>query len=328
MRLEIGRTSPGGAGLMGDNNLRAHKLGWIGTGRMGFRLAERLLAAGCDLAIYNRTRSKAEPLIDLGGKLVDSPGDLADRDIVFSIVRGDDDFREVMLGPEGLLAQEGAAPQVLIDSTTISAGVSSEVRTAGEKCGTSLLAAPVSGNPEVVKSGKLTLVVSGPEDAYQSARPYLDIMGAANTYVGDADAARLAKICHNLMLGVVSQCLAEITVLAQKGGLRRSDFLEFLNNSVMGSTFTRYKTPAFVNLDYTPTFTPVLLRKDFDLGLKAARELDVPMPLAATVHELVQSLIGRGFTEEDFAMLLEQQADASGIKLESENLVVSDGLED
>jgi len=313
---------------MGDNNLRAHKLGWIGTGRMGFRLAERLLTAGCDLAIYNRTRSKAEPLIDVGGKLVDSPGDLADRDIVFSIVRGDDDFREVMLGPEGLLAQEGAAPQVLVDSTTISAGVSAEVRTAGEKCGTSLLAAPVSGNPEVVKSGKLTLVVSGPEEAYRSARPYLDIMGAANTYVGDADAARLAKICHNLMLGVVSQCLAEITVLAQKGGLRRSDFLEFLNNSVMGSTFTRYKTPAFVNLDYTPTFTPVLLRKDFDLGLKAARELDVPMPLAATVHELVQSLIGRGFTEEDFAMLLEQQADASGLKLESENLAVSDGLED
>ncbi|MDQ4058117.1 MAG: NAD(P)-dependent oxidoreductase [Actinomycetota bacterium] len=312
---------------MGDN-LRAHKLGWIGTGRMGFRLAERLLGAGCDLAIFNRTRSKAEPLVDLGGKLVDSPGDLADRDIVFSIVRGDEDFREVTLGPDGLLAQEGASPQVLIDSTTISAGVSAEVRAAGEKCGTRLLAAPVSGNPEVVKSGKLTLVVSGPEEAYESARPYLDILGAANTYVGDADAARLAKICHNLMLGVVAQSLAEITVLAQKGGLRRSDFLEFLNNSVMGSTFTRYKTPAFVNLDYHPTFTPVLLRKDFDLGLKAARELDVPMPLAAIVHELIQSLIGRGFTDEDFAMLLEQQADASGIELESENLDVSDGLED
>jgi len=313
---------------MGDNNLRAHKLGWIGTGRMGFRLAERLLEAGCDLAIYNRTRSKAEPLVDKGGKLVDSPGELADRDIVFSIVGGDDDFREVMLGPAGLLALEGAAPQILVDSTTISAGVSAEVRTAGEKCGTRMLAAPVSGNPEVVKAGKLTLVVSGPEEAYESARPYLDILGAANTYVGDADAARLAKICHNLMLGVVAQCLAEITVLAQKGGLRRSAFLEFLNSSVMGSTFTRYKTPAFVNLDYHPTFTPILLRKDFDLGLKAARELDVPMPLAATVHELVQSLIGRGFTEEDFAMLLEQQANASGLELEPENLVVSDGLED
>jgi 3-hydroxyisobutyrate dehydrogenase len=313
---------------MGDNNLRADKLGWIGTGRMGFRLAERLLQAGCDLAIYNRTRSKAEPLVDKGGKLVDSPGELADRDIVFSIVGGDDDFREVMLGPAGLLAQEGAAPQILVDSTTISAGVSAEVRTAGEKCGTRMLAAPVSGNPEVVKAGKLTLVVSGPEEAYESARPYLDILGAANTYVGDADAARLAKLCHNLMLGVVAQCLAEITVLAQKGGLRRSAFLEFLNNSVMGSTFTRYKTPAFVNLDYHPTFTPILLRKDFDLGLKAARELDVPMPLAATVHELIQSLIGRGFTEEDFAMLLEQQANASGLELEPENLVVSDGLED
>ena len=106
------------------------------------------------------------------------------------------------------------------------------------------------------------------------------------TYVGEGDAARLAKICHNLMLGVVTQSLAEITVLAEKGGMSRAAFLEFLNDSVMGSTFTRYKSPAYVHLDYTPTFTPVLLRKDFDLGLAAARELDVPMPLAAATAQL------------------------------------------
>jgi len=313
---------------MAEANLRAQKLGWIGVGRMGFRLAERLLEAGCDLAVYNRTRSKAEPLVAKGARLVDSPADLADRDIVFTIVSADDDFREVTLGDGGVLAQEGSVPKILVDSTTISAGMSAEVRAAADKVGTMLLAAPVSGNPQVVAAGKLTLVVSGPAEAFETARPYMDLFGAGSTYVGDADAARLAKICHNLMLGIVTQCMAEITVLAEKGGLERSAFLEFLNRSVMGSVFTRYKTPAFVNLDYHPTFTPVLLRKDFDLGLKAARELDVPMPLAALTHEIVQSLIGHGHVAEDFAMLLEQQAAASGLKLVSENADVSDGLTD
>jgi 3-hydroxyisobutyrate dehydrogenase len=313
---------------MSRRTRESYKLGWIGTGRMGLRLAQRLLDAGCDLAAYNRTRSKAEPLAEQGGKLVDSPGELADRDIVFSMVAGDDDFRSVTVGPEGVLAQPGVAPQILIDSTTISTQVSAEVRVAAQAVGTKLLAAPVSGNPKVVEAGKLSLVVSGPEDAWVMAKPYLDLLGARCTYVGDGDAARLAKLCHNLMLGVVTQSLAEITVLAEKAGLRRSAFLEFLNGSVMGSVFTRYKTPAFVNLDYHPTFTPVLLRKDFDLGLKAARELDVPMPVAALVHEIVQSAIGHGSTDEDFAVMLEYQARASGLELEPENVEVSDGLEE
>jgi 3-hydroxyisobutyrate dehydrogenase-like beta-hydroxyacid dehydrogenase len=233
----------------------------------------------------------------------------------------------VTIGPEGVLAQGGAAPQILIDLTTISSNVSAEVRAAGEAVGTKLLAGPVSGNPKVVESGRLSLVVSGPGDAWEVARPYVDLLGEKSTYVGDGDAARLAKICHNLMLGVVTQSMAEITVLAEKAGLKRSAFLEFLNSSVMGSVFSRYKTPAFVNLDYHATFTTVLLRKDFDLGLKAARELDVPMPLAALVHEIVQSLIGNGWTNEDFAIMLEHQARSSGLHLEPENIEVSDGLD-
>src|SRR5690606_8985020 len=130
------------------------------------------------------------------------------------------------------------------------------------------LAAPVSGNPKVVKSGKLTSVVSGPEEAWKTARPDIELFGRKATYVGEGDTARLVKICHNLMLGVVTQSMAEITLLAEAAGVSRYDFLEFLNDSVMGSTFTRYKTPAFVNLDYKPTFTWHLLRKDFELGLQ------------------------------------------------------------
>jgi 3-hydroxyisobutyrate dehydrogenase-like beta-hydroxyacid dehydrogenase len=120
--------------------------------------------------------------------------------------------------------------------------------------------------------------------------------------------------------------MAEITVLAEKGGMSRAAFLEFLNESVMGSTFTRYKSPAYVHLDYTPTFTPVLLRKDFDLGLAAARELDVPMPVAAVTAQLVQATVSAGRVDEDFAVLLDQQAAASGLELAPEDTPVDDGL--
>jgi 3-hydroxyisobutyrate dehydrogenase len=146
------------------------------------------------------------------------------------------------------------------------------------------------------------------------------------TYVGDGERARLVKICHNLMLGVVSQCMAEVTVLAEKGGVSRADFLAFLNDSVMGSTFTRYKTPAFVNLDFKPTFTPALLLKDFHLGAEAAREHGVPMPVAAATQEIVQAMLGHGYDDVDFAALLELEARAAGHELRSEDVPVSDGL--
>jgi 3-hydroxyisobutyrate dehydrogenase-like beta-hydroxyacid dehydrogenase len=128
------------------------------------------------------------------------------------------------------------------------------------------------------------------------------------------------------MLGVVTQNLAEITVLAEKGGMSRAAFLEFLNKSVMGSVFTTYKSPAFVHLDYTPTFTPVLLRKDFDLGFAAAHELDVPMPVAAAAAAAVQGTVSSGRVDEDFAILLDQQAMLSGLTLKPEDAFVDDGL--
>jgi 3-hydroxyisobutyrate dehydrogenase-like beta-hydroxyacid dehydrogenase len=305
-----------------DNGRR---LGWVGAGRMGHALAARLLAAGHDVAVWNRTRAKAESLADAGATLVDAPAQLADRDIVFTMVAGPEDFKEVVLGPEGILA--GGQPSVIVDLTTVSPEASAEVRDEAARRGTALLAAPVSGNPKVVKAGRVTLVVSGPREAYDEVEPLLSLLGAGVTYVGDGERARLAKICHNLMLGVVAQCMAEIVVLAEKGGMSRNDFLEFLNGSVMGSMFTRYKTPAYVNLDFTPTFTPLLLRKDFDLGMQAARELDVPMPVAAAAQQTVQALIGSGHTEEDFAALLEQQARASGLELVSENADIDEGLE-
>ena len=298
------------------------KLGWIGTGRMGYEMAARLAKGGCDIALWNRTRAKAEPLAKYGAKVVDALPELASRDIVFCMVSTWEDVKEVM---QKLLAGS-RKPKMVIERSSISLEGSAELRKMLQERGIQYLAAPVSGNAKVIKAGKLTFVVSGPQPAYEVARPYLDMMGVGSSYVGEGELSRIVKICHNVMLGVVTQSLCEITILAQKAGVPRHAFLDFLNKSVMGSMFSRYKAPALVNLDFHVTFTPQLLRKDMDLGLDAGRRFEVPMPLAALTRDLIQQMIGHGMTEQDFSTLLLMQARASGIELKPENVAVNDGL--
>ena len=296
------------------------RVGWIGAGRMGAAMASRLATAGEDVTVWNRTRAKAEALTEVGCAVADTIADLRGLDVVFTMVSTPADLEQVLVGEGGLLADPDHVPGVVVDCSTVSTESSAAMRAACAERGVAFLASPVSGNGKVVQAGRLSLVVSGPEETYERVAPLLDHLGKGATYVGEGDVARLAKICHNLMLGVVTQCLAEITVLAEKGGMPRAAFLEFLNNSVMGSVFTRYKSPAFVNLDFTPTFTPILLRKDFDLGFAAAHELDVPMPVAAATAAAVQASVSSGRVDEDFAILLELQAQNSGITLKPENV--------
>jgi 3-hydroxyisobutyrate dehydrogenase-like beta-hydroxyacid dehydrogenase len=300
-------------------------IGWIGTGRMGYAMAKRLLEAGCDVAVYNRTRAKAEPLQEHGATIVESPAELGSRDIIFTMVSGPADLKEVIAGENGVLSGT-ATPSMLVDCSSVSEDGSNEVRSILAERGAMMLSAPVSGNAKVVAAGRLTLVASGPEDAFAVAEPYLEAIGEGVTYVGEGELARMVKICHNVLLGVVTQCLAEITILAEKGGVPRHALLDFINHSVMGSTFTMYKSPAFVNLDWTPTFTPMLLRKDMDLGLAAGEKLGVPMEVAQATRDLVQRSIDAGHIDCDFGILLEEQAKASGMELVSENKKVNDGL--
>ncbi len=313
---------------MTDIDLNRHTIGWIGAGRMGYPMAERLARAGCDIAVYNRTRSKAEPLAAAGAVIADSPADLAGRDIVMTMVATSDDLLEVISGPNGVLSGSGGPPKIFIDCTSISQEASARVRGDLAKVGAAFLAAPVSGNGKVVKAGKLSIVASGPRETYDEVVGYLECLGRGVSYVGEGELARFCKICHNVFLGVVIQSLIEITVLAEKAGVPRHAMLDFINTSVMGSMFTRYKTPALVKLDYTTTFTPHLLRKDMDLGLAAGREFEVPMPVASTTREIIQTLIGNGFVDTDFAALLELQARASGVELKPEDVDVGTGLED
>jgi 3-hydroxyisobutyrate dehydrogenase len=313
-----------------------HRIGWIGMGRMGYPMAERLVKGGYDVSVWNRTRSKAEPLTKVGGKVVDHLSDLKDVDVLFSIVSTGKDLDQVYFGKNSVTGHGGKVPKIFVDCSTIAVEDSATIRDRLKQLGADFVAAPVSGNAKVIKAGKLSAVISGNEAAAKTVTPMLEVIAPQGvSYVGDGELARICKIAHNVMLGVVIENLIEITLLANKMGVPRHAFLAFMNNGVMGSMFTRYKTPALVNLDWTTTFTPELLRKDLDLGLALGREWDVPMPVTAATREVLQSHFGAAtlksnpdeYLQKDFAALMETMALASGMKLESENKNVPTGLE-
>jgi 3-hydroxyisobutyrate dehydrogenase len=319
--------------VMSNNSV---KIGWIGAGRMGTPMAERLLKAGHGVAVWNRTRAKAEPLAAKGATIVDKLSDLASCDVVFSIVSTGKDLEEVYLGKNGVASGGAKLPKVFVDCSTISVEASAAIRRQLKERGADYVAAPVSGNAKVIKAGKLSAILSGPEAACKTVMPLMEAIAPRGVALaGEGELARVCKIAHNVMLGVVIENLIEITLLTNKMGVPRHAFLAFLNNSVMGSMFSAYKSPALVNLDWTTTFTPELLRKDLDLGLELGREMDVPMPVTAATREVLQGHFGAAmlqknpeeYIQKDFAALAETMALAAGMKLEPENKNVPTGLE-
>lgn len=205
--------------------------------------------------------------------------DLADRDIVFATLSASPVFVDVLTRTEGGLLAGRTAPSLVVDASTVSLEASATVRRAGAARGTALLAAPVSGNAKVASAGRLAVVVSGPRAAYDLAASYLAQLAQSVTYVGEGDRARLVRICHDLVLGVVTQVLAETSVLAEETGISRADYRTFLNDSVMGSVFSRYKTPVLVNLDLTPTFTGTCSARTSSSGSTRLASTGSPCPL-------------------------------------------------
>ena len=303
-----------------------NKIGWIGLGRMGEAMVKKLIAAGHGVQVWNRTRAKALPLADSGATIVDSKLDLAVCDVVFTMVSTTDDLRAVLFG-EGGLTTGAERPRMVVDSSSISQEGSADIRSQLEALSITYLCAPVSGNAKVAKAGKLLIVASGPKAAYATVEPLLQAMGRKVMWVGEGELARVWKIAHNTMFGVVIQSLCEITVLAEKAGIPRHVFLQSINDSVLGSMYTRYKSPVLTNLTFEQvTFTPKLLLKDMDLGLAAAKAHGVAMPSAAATRESVSRLVGHGHDDVDFAVLLVEMAADAGLALVSENVIVDDGL--
>jgi 3-hydroxyisobutyrate dehydrogenase-like beta-hydroxyacid dehydrogenase len=306
-------------------------IGWLGTGRMGAAMAARLIDAGEDVTVWNRTPSKTGPLVARGARAVERITDLCGCDVVFVMVSTPGDLEEVVCGEHGLLSAggdgadlggAGRGPGVIVDCSTVSAEASARVRAAVNAAGAGFLAAPVSGNPHVVAEGGCCIVASGPVEVFQQVRPDLEAIAKVAVHAGEEEQSRLVKLCHNLYLGMMVQALAEVTSLAEKGGTDRAAFLEFLGGTVVASDWVRKRTDALVRRDWTPTFTTELLRKDFDLGLDAARSLEVPMPVGALVYQLIQSAIGTGLRHEDFLSLYELQA--AGAALPADHTLPTD----
>jgi len=302
------------------------KIGWIGLGRMGEAMVKRLLQAGYEVEVWNRTSNKAEPLAKYGAVVVNNVLDLAGCETVITMVSTTKDLKQVLFGPGGLVTTS-TKPKMVVDSSSISQEGSAEVRKELEALGIGYLCAPVSGNAKVAKAGLLLVVSSGPRDLYKIAEPYFQAMAKKCMWIGEGELARVWKIAHNTMFGVVIQNLCEITVLAEKAGIPRHLFLESINDSVLGSMYTRYKTPVLTNLNFEQvTFTPELLLKDMDLGMAAAKAHGVVMPSAAATRESIARMVGRGYGDIDFSALLIEVAKDSGLELTSENKIIPDGL--
>jgi 3-hydroxyisobutyrate dehydrogenase len=302
------------------------RIGWIGLGRMGEAMVTKLLKAGHGVEVWNRTASKAAHLADYGARIASNRIDLAACDLVFTMVSTTDDLKEVLFGPGGLVTGD-SRPQLVVDSSSISQEGSAEIRARLEDMGVAYLCTPVSGNAKVAKAGKLLVVASGPKKHYDMAEPYLQAMARKTMWVGEGELARIWKIAHNTMFGVVIQNLCEITVLAEKAGIPRNVFLESINDSVLGSMYTRYKTPVLSNLNFEQvTFTPKLLLKDMDLGMGAAKAYGVAMPAAAATRESIARMVGHGHDNVDFAILLQETANDAGLEIRPLNLQIPDGL--
>jgi len=314
------------------------KIGWVGIGRMGLPMVNRLLDANYPLTVWNRTREKAAPLAQRGVTIVDKIADLRDADVVFTMLSTGKDLLAVCFDEDALAPRSASRrPAIIVDCSTIGFEESRDIRAKLAEVGVEYLAAPVSGNPKCVLTGRLSSVVSGSADAFEKVKPMIETYAASGvSYVGEGELARICKVAHNVLLGATLANLIEVTLMAQKAGVPRHAFLKFINSSVMGSVFSRYKSPALVNLDWTTTLTPDLMLKDLDLGLESARKLAVAAPITAAAREVFQAHIGASsvtpgaekLLKADFAALFETSARAAGLIPEPENVAVPSGLED
>jgi 3-hydroxyisobutyrate dehydrogenase-like beta-hydroxyacid dehydrogenase len=289
-----------------------HDIGWLGTGRMGTAMAARLISDGAAVTVWNRTASKTAPLIELGATRADTLSDLGHCDIVFTTVTSSPDLLAVTLGPKGLLRAQ-PSPRIVVDCSTVSAEASAEIRAEAANRDIAFLSAPISGQPDMIAEGHASIIASGPAQAFDAVRQYLQAIAPQVTYCGGGEEARLVKLGHNLLLGMITQALAEVTTLAEKGGVAPSAFLDFIDGSVLGSTFIRHKGQAIRTRNYAPTLTTADLRKDFDLGIAAARQLEVPMPVAAITYQLIQTAIGHGYGKSDYVTLYELASGAAAL---------------
>ena len=292
------------------------RVGFVGMGNMGSRMAARLIAAGHDVTVYNRTREKTAPLAEKGAKVAATPAEAAvGMDVVFTNVADGPALKAVCLGQDGVLKAK-PAPKLLIDMGTVSPAESAEIAAAAEPLGVGYLRAPVSGSTVLTEQGKLTIFASGDEAVYDAAEPYLAILGETRYYVGTGENARYLKLVINMMVSTQVQILAEGVVLGEKAGLDWNKMIEVVSNSVVGSPLVKYKSGPLAARNFSPAFKLKLMIKDLDLALAAAKEAGVDLPITRRVREFYGQAAEAGLAEKDFSAVTLELERMAGIKNE------------
>jgi 3-hydroxyisobutyrate dehydrogenase-like beta-hydroxyacid dehydrogenase len=276
------------------------KYALVGLGKMGGPLADRILAAGFPLAVYNRTRDRTAPFAAHGATVLDSPAEALQRaDVCITMLPDDAALEEVA----GEILRGAESGTTLIDMSTISVSASERVAAEAERSGVSYVRSPVSGNPGVVVSGNLTLIVSGTEEVVARVRPLLEALGSKLLYVGEGERARMAKLVLQILVGGTAELLGEALVFGEAGGIERERLADVINASVLGSTFIGYKLEPALRDDYSATFTTMMMIKDIELVLERAQETGVTLPFTQELRELLEETAQGGYADADFMAL-------------------------
>jgi len=291
-------------------------LGFVGLGVMGSRMVKRLLDAGHSVTGYNRTKTKAQWLLDLGMKWADTPRAVAEKtEIVFSMVANTSALRAVTSGANGILV--GLRPgQIYVDMSTVSPGAIRELSQQVEAKGARMLDAPVSGSVSTLEEGKLSFMIAGDRKAVERVEPILKDIGPKVTYVGRSSLAVSMKVATNLSLAVQMLAFSEGVLLAEKSGIARETAVEVLLNSVIASPMVKYRGPFVLKMPDEAWFDVNMMQKDLLLALEMGRDLDVPLPTTAITNEMLTAARGLGLEKQDFAVLFTVLARLAGIKWE------------
>jgi 3-hydroxyisobutyrate dehydrogenase-like beta-hydroxyacid dehydrogenase len=292
---------------------KTSRIGWIGVGKMGLPMVVLAKQAGFDVTAYDRSQDRlalasAQGLTSAASANAAASG----KDIVFASLPDDKALRGAMFGADGIVAAM-SPDAVLVETSTVSAEISAELATAARDKGIHYLRAPVSGNASIAHTGALTCFVSGPKSAFERVRPVLGSLTRAQTYLGEAEEARYAKLAVNLMIAVSAGMMAESLALARKGGIAWRDILNVLDDSAVASPMVKYKTAPLRSRDFESTFSCRQMAKDLDLIIGAGHSVDVPLPLAAYMREVYGSLIAQGEGEVDFIAPVRQAERLSGL---------------
>ena len=288
-------------------------LGFVGLGVMGSEMVSRLLSKGHIVTGYNRTRTKAQRLIDRGMKWCESPRAVcAAADVTFSMVSNEKALAAIMEGPEGILS--AVAPGTfLVDMSTVSPHYSRSVAVQVREKGGDMIDAPVSGSVITLQEGKLSVMVGGRRETFERLKPILDDIGPKVTYVGDNGLALSMKIATNLSLAVQMMAFCEGVLLAEKSGIAREVAVDVLTHSAVASPMIKYRGPFVLSMPAEAWFDVNMMQKDMMLALDMGRALDVPLPTTAVSNEFLTAARGMGFAKQDFAVVFEVLARMSGV---------------